>query len=105
MSELETLFAWHINRLGCPEPVREFRFHPKRRWKFDFCWPEAMVAVEVEGGIWSGGRHTSGKGFQNDCEKYAEALLLGWRVLRVTGDQVKSGKAGEWTVKLLGATK
>ena len=105
MSELETLFAWHIKGLGCPEPIREFRFHPKRRWKFDFCWPSVMVAVEVEGGTWTKGRHTSGKGFQNDCEKYAEALLLGWRVLRVTGDHVRNGKAGDWTVKLLGVHK
>jgi len=52
-----------------------------------------MVAVEVEGGTWSGGRHTTGVGFRNDCEKYNAATALGWRVYRFTSDQVKSGMA------------
>lgn len=43
--------------------VREHRFHPARRWRFDFAWPELLFAVEVEGGIWTGGRHNRGSGF------------------------------------------
>lgn len=52
-----------------------------------------MIAVEVEGGTWSGGRHTRGDGFEKDCEKYNTAALAGWRVLRFTGAQVQSGIA------------
>ncbi len=62
----------------------EYQFHPKRKWRFDSAWPEKMVAVEFEGGIWTNGRHTRGKGYENDCEKYNNALLLGWRVFRLT---------------------
>jgi very-short-patch-repair endonuclease len=76
-----------------PEPVREYRFHPKRKWRFDFAWPARLVAVEVEGGTFSGGRHSRGKGFEADCEKYAEAAILGWRVLRVTTAMVNDGRA------------
>jgi very-short-patch-repair endonuclease len=76
-----------------PAPKREFRFHPDRKWRFDFAWPEKMVAVEVEGGTWSGGRHTTGLGFQKDCEKYNAATALGWRVFRYTSEQVRSGMA------------
>jgi very-short-patch-repair endonuclease len=70
---------------------REYKFHPDRKWRFDFCWPELKIAVEVEGGVWSGGRHTTGSGFTKDCEKYNHAALLGYRVLRFTGDMIKSG--------------
>lgn len=39
------------------------------------------------------GRHTTGRGFEADCEKYDEALIAGWRVLRATGGMVKNGQA------------
>ncbi len=63
-------------------PVRELRFHPSRRWRFDFAFPDKKIAVEVEGGIWARGRHTRGGGYAGDVEKYNEAVKLGWRVLR-----------------------
>lgn len=62
--------------------VKEFRFHPERMWRFDYAIPEYKVALEVEGGVWTGGRHTSSVGFINDIEKYNTATLLGWKVLR-----------------------
>lgn len=67
---------------GLPEPVAEFRFH-KREWRFDFAFTEAKIAVEFEGGVWTQGRHTRPGGFLRDMEKYNEAAILGWRVLRV----------------------
>ena len=68
------------------ECVKEYRCHPKRRWRFDDALPEHRIAVEVEGGVWSGGRHTSPKGFLGDIEKYNCAALMGWRLFRVTPD-------------------
>ena len=82
-----------MNEAGLPDPEKEFRFHPERQWRFDFCWPGLMVALEVEGGTWAKGRHTRGKGYASDCEKYSEAAILGWMVIRVTGDMIKNGKA------------
>lgn len=69
---------------GLPDPVAEHRFHPTRRWRFDYCWPTHRVALEVDGGIYTGGRHTRGAGTEGDHEKFNEAAVLGWRVLRVT---------------------
>jgi hypothetical protein len=66
----------------------QYRFHPKRKWTFDFAWPDKMVALEVEGAIWVRGRHTSGTGFTNDCEKYNTATIMGWRVIRVVADWI-----------------
>lgn len=54
-----------------------------------------MLAVEIEGGTHSGGRHTGGAGFAADCEKYNAAVLAGWRLLRFPGVQVRSGAAIE----------
>lgn len=82
-----------IRGVGLPRPVEEFRFHAKRRWRFDLAWPDRKLAVEIEGGTWSHGRHTRGKGFRLDCIKYNEALCLGWRVLRVTTGMVNDGTA------------
>lgn len=66
------------------ECVREYRFHPKRRWRFDYALPAVKIALEVEGGVWTRGRHTRPQGFLNDIEKYNTATLLGWRVFRTT---------------------
>jgi very-short-patch-repair endonuclease len=100
MSNLEELFALQIRALQLPAPVREYKFHPKRRWRLDFAWPDDLIAVEVEGGVWTGGRHSTGVGFTIDCEKYAEAMCLGWRILRVTGSQVENGQAIDWLIRV-----
>ncbi|MCC6475013.1 MAG: hypothetical protein IT514_14870, partial [Burkholderiales bacterium] len=53
-----------------PPPVAEHRFHETRRWRFDWAWPDHRVAIEIEGGVWTAGRHTRGQGFLADIEKY-----------------------------------
>lgn len=66
------------------KPEGEYRFHPERRWRFDFAYPDLKIAVEAEGGVFGHGRHTRGMGYVKDCEKYNQAVLLGWRVFRYT---------------------
>jgi len=87
-SQGEECLKQQIRALGLEEPIAEFRFHETRMWRFDFAWVDKRLAVEVEGGVYSGGRHTRGKGFEGDCEKYAEAALDGWTVLRFSTKQV-----------------
>ena len=72
-----------------PVPVREFKFHPDRMWRFDFAWPTRLVALEVDGGIGTG-RHSRLTGFSGDCDKANEAQMLGWIVLRVSALHVKA---------------
>jgi len=75
-----------------PMPVVEHRFHETRRWRFDLAWPDMRFAVEVEGGQYVGGHVTKGR-FEGDMEKYNEAALAGWMVLRVSPRMVRDGRA------------
>ncbi len=68
--------------------VKEYQFHPKRKWRFDYAIPEYKVALEVEGGVWTYGRHTRPQGFLGDIEKYNTATLMRWRVFRTTPDSL-----------------
>ena len=90
---LEDKLNWLIQWAELPQPEREYRFYDCRRWRFDFAWPDVKVAAEVEGGTWTRGRHTRGRGFEKDCEKYNTATLLGWRVFRFTSTMVRDGRA------------
>ena len=109
MSQPEDILAAQIRHVGLPEPVREYVFASPRRWRFDFAWPDGPItdrwAVEVEGGLWVNGRHCRGAGFSADCEKYNRAALLGWRVLRVTPAQIRSGAALAWIERAVGVTR
>jgi|SRR5882672_9223059 len=85
------LFEKHLRELGL-DYVKEYRFHPTRKWKFDYlCKPD--VAIEIEGGIWSGGRHTRGKGYQSDLDKYNQATMMMYKVLRFSTTDVLRGRA------------
>ncbi len=102
---LELALLQQIRAAKLPEPERQYRFHPERMWRSDFAFlddPFAPLLVEVDGGTWSGGRHTRGAGYQADCEKANEAVLHGWLLLRVTGAHIKSGAALEWIRRALG---
>lgn len=101
-SELERTLRQQLRLLHVPTPQQEFVFAPPRRWRFDFAWPKLKLAVEVEGGEWTRGRHFRSAGFKADAEKYFAADLRGWRVLRFTGSQVRSWQAARTISSLLG---
>lgn len=101
MSNLEETLLLYIRANELPLPEREYKFHPKRKWLFDFCYPDLMLAIEVEGGTRKGGRHSRHDGYTKDCEKYNEALILGYRVIRVTSDHVYNGAAIDWIRRAL----
>ena len=94
-----------IRGLGLPMPVREYRFHLVRKWRFDMAWPDYMVALEYEGGLYvpGGGGHQSIDGFTKDCVKYTEASLHGWRVIRVCRPHLDSGEYLDWIKRALEA--
>lgn len=100
-NEFEAKLARELKTLKI-EFEQEFEFHPKRKWRADFHLVGKKILVEVEGAIWSGGRHTRGKGYIGDMEKYNAATMMGFQVLRFSTDQVKSGHAIQQIEKMVG---
>ena len=105
MSDAETLLAVQLEQAGI-EHVREVRFVEGRKFRADFMVkpqsPYFMpILVEVEGGTWTGGRHSRGSGFASDTEKQYLAVKQGYRYLRVTTGQVENGTALKWIQDLL----
>lgn len=95
-SSLELAFESYWQQLAndLPAYTSEYVFAPPRRWRFDYCWPDRKIALELEGGSWVGGRHTRGSGFEADAEKYNAAALGHWLVLRYTTTMLKNDPAG-----------
>lgn len=87
------LLLWQLAAAGFVGWHGEHRFHPSRKWRLDAAHKALKLAVEVEGGVWTKGRHTQPSGFLRDAEKYNELAIAGWRLLRVTPEQVRNGQA------------
>lgn len=99
-TDLEDWFAAQLDDAGI-EYQREYRFAKELRrpdtgrpymYRSDF-FIEPDILVEVEGGIWTGGRHTQPKGFIADIEKYNLATLIGYRVIRIHRATIKDESA------------
>ena len=91
-SGLEQTFltTWRMLYGKEAEPTLEHPFHGTRKWRFDFAWLRQKVAVEIEGGIYKKGRHTSPAGFIGDCDKYNAATECGWALFRFTEKHLKN---------------
>ena len=88
MNEIQRNFTRLVEEATGHQCVCELMFHPTRKWRFDYAIPAAQVAIEVEGGAYTQGRHTRGRGFEADMEKYNTAEAMGWHVLRFTPDRL-----------------
>ena len=100
MSKLEDLFAAQLDRAGV-KYQREPLLIPGRRFRFDFVFLDHNLVAEIEGAIWTGGRHTSGAGFLKDCEKYNLLVEHGWQLLRFPSNLVRDGSALQQTLRML----
>lgn len=100
-NNLEELMQDQIKLNKLPKPTPEYKFHETRRWRFDFAWIKKKIALEIEGGTWVRGRHIHPMGFEKDCEKYNEAAILGWKVIRATGSMVRDGRALEFIKRII----
>lgn len=94
-SKLEWKFIVLWDALHGPSLDREYKFHPTRRWRFDFIHLSTKLAVEIEGGTRGKSRHCLHDGYKEDCIKYTEASKLGYVVYRLTADMITADKLQE----------
>jgi very-short-patch-repair endonuclease len=96
--------VWLLGTVGLPEPVSEHAFHETRGWRFDLAYVDPRIGIEIEGGVYEGnrGRHMRTKGFLEDINKYNEAAIAGWRLIRVTHAMIHNGKAVQLIERVYG---
>ena len=99
MSAAEDQLAQQLDAIGL-KYIREWVFSPPRRFRLDF-FLAPDLAIEVDGAIWTGGRHGRGGGILSDCEKYALIAAKGFRLVRLTPKHIKSGEAMDWIGKAI----
>lgn len=89
-AQRERAFLANLKALGVLIPIPEYAFARVlgRKFRADYAYPAARLAIEVEGGVWSGGKHGRGSGILKDIEKGNTYAVLGWRLLRCTPDQL-----------------
>lgn len=97
--------AFHMRVDGFGHFVREHKFHPERKWRIDIAFLAEKLAIEVEGVTYKGGRHQRPAGFENDCVKYNEMVLMGWKLLRFTPRQITKGRVMTTIRRALGTNE
>lgn len=101
-SALEDTFAMQLDSAGLTGYVREYQAIPGRKFRFDFAFVAERLLVEINGGTYTKGAHSTGGGIARDYEKGNLAVVNNWRVLSFDTKQVKSGAALEVVEKLIG---
>jgi very-short-patch-repair endonuclease len=92
----DLLYTQLQEALPTVEFVREHKGIPGRQFRFDFASIALQLAIEVQGGVFTYGGHSTGMGITRDCEKLALSNLAGWTVFQVTSGQVRDGTAIKW---------
>lgn len=95
-SPIELIFAQQLKVLDFNMYERNYKFCKPRKFELDFAWPVLKIAVEVQGMV-----HRIKERYQQDTEKMFFEHLFGWRVLRVTGKDIKSGRAAAWLTTIM----
>jgi very-short-patch-repair endonuclease len=102
-TKLEDKLAAQLRFAGMPHFVREYPYAQiiGRKYRADFAFVPDRLLIQVEGGIYTNGKHTRGAGFESDCERDAIAVTLGWCVLRVCDKHIRTGIALKWVESCL----
>ncbi len=90
-SPAEILLGIHLKELGLPYE-EEIKFHPERKWRWDFLLTGTGIAIEVDG--FFRGRHGSGWG--SDNEKRNTGTMMGFRILVFSTKSVLRGEARDF---------
>jgi very-short-patch-repair endonuclease len=94
-------FLLNLAHEGVAFPTLEYRFHPTRKWRFDYAWVSEKVALEIDGGGAIGGRHSRIDGMRKDAEKANAAIEEGWRVLRALPEARKHTELARLVARII----
>jgi len=88
-SDLENRVLRAIHRVGLPTPTIQHvvPLDDGTSVRFDFAWPHAKVALEVDHSFWHAGSAES----RSDKRRDRRVAALGWVTLRITEDDVRAG--------------
>lgn len=103
LNDAQTLLVAQIMDIRGQVIAPEHQFHETRKWRIDVALVDPKIAVEIDGGAWTQGRHGRGAGIEKDNEKYAALAIAGWRLIRCTPGQVKKGVVIAWIRQALAA--
>ena len=92
-SELEKTLLFQVHNCHIPVPETEWKAVAGRKFRWDLAWPEFHLLVEIQGGTWGKGAHSTGSGLHRDYEKLNLATLAGFQCFMFDSDMVKSGQA------------
>lgn len=81
--EGEFLKAWKMYAKGYSKPVRQYMFHPTRKYRADFGFVDEKVLVEIMGTRSARSAHTTVMGYHSDCIRMCQAQALGWAILYI----------------------
>ena len=100
ISKPEDMLALQMDALGITYE-REVKVIPGRQFRWDFKLKGTALLIEVQGGIWQKGGHSTGRGISRDCQKQTLAALYGWHVMLFTTKMIEDGEAIGYVEKYL----
>lgn len=95
-ADAERYLYFQIVAMHLQTPLRQYRFAKEalgRAWRWDLCWPDRMIAIEIQGGIWTRGAHGHPTDILRNMHKHNDATRLGWRFYQFTPTEVRRGIA------------
>ena len=92
-SELELHLETRMIQTGLSGFEKQYKAVPGRKWAWDFAFPAAKLLIEVNGGTFIKGGHSTGLGIRRDYEKLNAATVNGWRCLIFDGKMVRDDTA------------
>ncbi len=68
----------------------DVRFLEERRFRADFLHRESKTIIEVQGGTWIKGGHSTGTGMKRDATKSLLAANEGWQIIPLTSGMLNA---------------
>lgn len=90
---IKAAFACDLTRITGVKHEFEYRFAaPDRQWRSDIAFPSVKVAIEIDGGLWTYGRHNRAASMLGDMEKGNGYAARGWLVFHTPWEWIEGGR-------------